>query len=80
MQKYFIDLVHKLVELVQPKVVVCMGTQAFNDFTYTNTSKKDKVFETMYDGIPIIGFNRNGNWSNAIPAISELICKKINIQ
>jgi len=73
-QKYFVENTHKLVNLVQPKVIVCLGIQAYNDFTYTNCSKKTKIFETTYNGIPIIGFDRRGNWSGLLPELSDKIC------
>ncbi len=76
-QKYFIENTRELVNLVKPKIIVCMGSQAYNDFTYTNNPKTSKIFETTDNGIPVIGFSRRGNWSSSIPDLSDMICKEI---
>ncbi len=72
-QRGFIRNIEKTVKLVEPKVIVCMGTQAFNDFTYTTTKKNKKVFTGKKGDFPVIGFNRSGNWSNLITDIATAI-------
>jgi hypothetical protein len=64
--------------LVQPKTIVCIGTQAFNDFTFTSERKKRKIFKTEKNGYPIIGFSRSGNWSGLIPEIAKEIVASIH--
>jgi len=72
-QRYFIRMIEDLVKLIEPKVIVCLGTHAFNDFTFTTTRKNCKVFKSKKDHYPVIGFNRTGNWSNLIPKIAKTI-------
>lgn len=72
-RKYFISLTHELVDLVKPKIIICMGTTAFNDFTYTHDKKDDKIFTSSYKNIPIIGFNRSGNWTPLLPELANRI-------
>lgn len=76
-QRYFIQRIEKLVHLVQPKTIVCVGTQAFNDFTFESKRKESKVFKTIKNGYPIIGFSRSGNWSGLIPEIAKEIVTSI---
>jgi hypothetical protein len=73
-QRYFIRRIDELVHLVQPKIIVCIGTKAFNDFTFTpHKSKESKVFKMGKEGYPVIGFTRSGNWSVLIPEIAKEI-------
>lgn len=72
-QRSFIRNIEKTVELVQPKVIVCIGTQAFNDFTFTTKKKNKKVFRGEKGDFPVIGFNRSGNWSNLTTDIATAI-------
>lgn len=75
-RKYFIRLLDELIRLVQPKIIVCMGTTAFNDFTY-QSDKGNKIYFTNkkigYKNIPVIGFSRRGQWSSLIPEIAKQI-------
>ena len=81
-RKYFIRRVDKLIRLVQPKIIVCLGKTAFNDFTYTYSKdykgckiyfKEKKVGDSI---IPVIGFSRSGQWSGLIPEIAKKIVEK----
>jgi hypothetical protein len=73
---HFIKAVDKLVKLISPKVIVCLGTQAFNDFTFT-TEKRKRIQIAEKHNIPVIGFSRKGNWSILIPKISDLIVNNL---
>lgn len=77
-QRYFIQRIEELVQLVQPKAIVCVGTHAFNDFTFTHERRKSKVFKTEKKGYPTIGFSRLGNWSGLIPEIAKEIVASIS--
>lgn len=76
-QKYFISTTHELVKLIKPKVIVCMGVQAYNDFTYTSFKKNKEVFSTTDNDIPVIGFKRVQNWRYLIPSIATMILMKL---
>jgi hypothetical protein len=78
LQKHFIRGIDDLVQLTNPKVIVCIGSSAFNDFTYTNNRKSRKVFEGKKGDFNVIGFSRTGNWSGSIPEIAKLIFEKTN--
>jgi len=78
-QLFFVKLSHELVSLIKPKVIVCMGTQAFNDYTYTHNKKKSKIFTYKNDNEPlVIGFSRSGNFSSLLPKLADMIFKEIN--
>lgn len=72
-QLFFISRVEQLIGLVKPKVIVCLGIQSYNDFTYTSEKKKDRVFKTVKGNIPVIGLDRSGNWSGSIPLLAKEI-------
>ena len=72
-QRSFIRKIENLIELVEPKAIVCIGTQAFNDLTFTTTKKDEKVFKGKKRDFPVIGFNRSGNWSNLTSDIAKAI-------
>lgn len=74
---FFIRYIDKLVELINPKVIVCLGATAFNDFTYSKSKDKNKIFSTVKNDRHVIGFSRQGNWSGLIPKISEELSKHI---
>ena len=80
-RKYFIKRAYELIELTQPKLVVCMGLGAFNDFLYTNCKEDISTkFTTIGEKqIPIVGFSRKGNWggSSNIKKIAEEIGKQL---
>nr|WP_319401660.1 hypothetical protein [uncultured Carboxylicivirga sp.] len=77
-KRFFIRKMNDLVSLVQPKLIVCMGKEAFEDFTdywRPNTDvifKNKKIKEKEY---PVIGFSRNQtkDWKKLIPKIAEEI-------
>lgn len=71
----FINIVDELVKLISPKVIVCLGCQAFNEFTYLN--EKEQILSTTKYNIPVLGFSRQGNWSCLIPDISERIVRNL---
>lgn len=74
---FFILKIKNLVQLIQPKVIVCMGTTAFNDFTYTHEKKADNIFKLEENNRPIIGFSRSGNWSGLISKLAKLIAEEL---
>lgn len=76
-QKYFIERTIELKYLVQPKIIVCIGTQAFNDFTFTHKKKNNKIFKMEKEGYPVIGFARLGNWNGLVPDIANEIALAI---
>lgn len=76
-QRNFIRKIEETVKLVEPKVIVCIGTQAFNDFTFTTTKKNKKVFKGNKGDFPVIGFSRSGNWSNLTSDIANYIVEEM---
>ncbi|AHW61557.1 hypothetical protein SAMN05444285_1676 [Draconibacterium orientale] len=74
---FFISKIKNLVQLIQPKVIVCMGTTAFNDFTYTHEKKVDNIFKLEENNRPVIGFSRSGNWSGLISKLAKLIADEL---
>lgn len=75
-RKYFINSIHKLIKLVEPKVIVCMGMSALNDFTYASHKNKQIVQTERTFGenkIPIVGFSREFAWNKRIPEIAKAI-------
>jgi hypothetical protein len=70
---FFINQIYRLIELINPKVIVCLGATVFNDFTFTSTEKKDPIFKTTIENRPVIGFSRRGNWSTVIPELAKHI-------
>lgn len=76
-RRFFVARAEKLVSLVKPKVIVCLGTEAFNDFTFTSKKKTTKVFKTKKGDISVIGLDRLGNWSSVIPALADEIIAEI---
>jgi len=76
-QRYFIRSIEDLVELVKPKTIVCIGTQTFNDFTFTTMKKTAKIFKGKKGKYPVIGFDRSGNWSKLSPEIAKEIVDEL---
>lgn len=81
-RKYFIKRVIELVELTQPKVIVCLGVETFNDFCSVKRSKDSNLFkERTIKGntYPVIGLDRSGNWTGRITPLAKQIIKKQKI-
>jgi hypothetical protein len=82
-RKFFIKRIYELVELTQPKLIVCMGLGAFNDFLFTNCKEEIPTTEiTIRDKkIPIVGFSRTRkvNWGSSqnIKKIASEICNQL---
>ena len=77
-KKYFISSISKLVKLVEPKVIVCMGLEAVENLTFKKyTNQKVVVAERTFGErkVPVIGFSRNGNWNGRIPEIAKEIAQ-----
>ncbi|MCT4589103.1 MAG: hypothetical protein N4A71_14875 [Carboxylicivirga sp.] len=85
-RKYFINSIRQLVKLVEPKVIVCMGMTAMNDFTYTTYKEKQIALTERTFGekkIPVVGFSRKGSWNSRIPEIAKtiaplLVCDQVS--
>jgi hypothetical protein len=74
---FFVKIIEELVALVQPKLIVCMGKSAFEDFTYKSYSGKKKLYKRTKLNIPVIGFSRQGNWSGLLTELAKMIVKEI---
>lgn len=77
-RKYFMTSISRLVKLVEPKLIVCMGMTATNDFTFEKHKDKKIVTTERTFGdrkVPIIGFSREGNWNSIIPEIAKTIVR-----
>ncbi len=76
-KKFFIEKVKKLVSVMEPKLIVCMGAETYRDFTYdSHKTRKDE------DGIfynkshsNVIGFDRTRRGKNSWPR--KAVAKKI---
>ena len=74
---FFINIIRDLIQLVQPKVIVCMGVTVFKDLTYTNKKTPERIFRDVCCNTPVVVFKRKGNWSGLIPDIAESIYELI---
>ena len=78
---YFVKRIRELIKLVKPKVIVCLGFTAFDDFTFNGNKRiytvgsGEKIAKTDVLDIPVIGFSRKGSWKNLLPKIAEEIYK-----
>ncbi len=70
---FFIRLIDKLINLVKPKLIVCMGKSTFDDFLYKKHQTNNKIYKSNKNNIPVIGFSRKGNWSGLLPNIAKEI-------
>lgn len=77
LRMYFIGIMHRMIKLIDPKLIVCMGSQTFHDYTYSSRyshSINDVFTDPNYDNL--IGFSREGSWDGNIPNIAEEIYKR----
>lgn len=72
-KRYLLRATVELIRLTEPRLIVCMGTTAFNDLTFTNDKKNGPVFWGLKENIPVIGFSRRGNWGAKLPLIAKAI-------
>ena len=78
LRMYFINIMHKMVSLISPKVIVCMGAQTFHDYTYSercNHTINEIMTDAKYDNL--IGFSRRGAWDGNIDNIAKAIADRI---
>lgn len=61
---FFIRIVDELIKLVNPKVIVCLGKTAMNDFLYGKFTSRENLYIGDKYQIPVIGFSRRGNWAS----------------
>ncbi|HEY3370670.1 MAG TPA: hypothetical protein VGK10_07475 [Prolixibacteraceae bacterium] len=79
-RKYFIKRVEELIDLIQPKIIVCIGITALNDLTYSDNTGSKIYLKEKRSGdlkIPLLGFSRRGNrrgqWNGLIPQLAREI-------
>ncbi|HOG19012.1 MAG TPA: hypothetical protein PKW37_01025 [Salinivirgaceae bacterium] len=72
-RRFFIRLTDELIDLVQPKTIVCIGKSAYDDFVLKKDTDKKKIFSGQKNKIPVIGFSRRGNWSGLLKEIAQEI-------
>jgi len=73
---YFIKLIEEVIDLVKPKLIVCLGKMAFHDFTFTRSTKGKivtKIRTVKGRDYKVIGFSRRGNWSGLIEGVAKEI-------
>lgn len=76
-RKYFIHIMHQMVELLNPKLIVCMGSQTFHDYTYSSRKKHSIKGVFTHPGyVNLIGFSRKGSWDGNIPNIAKEIYQR----
>lgn len=78
LRMYFINIMHRMIKLIDPKLIVCMGSQTFHDYTYSSRKKhsiKEIFTHPEYDNI--IGFSRKGSWDGNIHNIAKEIYKRV---
>lgn len=74
---FFIGVMHQMIKLIDPKLIVCMGSQTFFDYTYSQHYKhsiNDVLTDSRYDNL--IGYSRKGSWDGNIPNIAKTIYQK----
>jgi hypothetical protein len=74
LRMFFIGVMRQMIKLIDPKVIVCMGSQTFHDYTYSprETHSLDEILtDSRYDNL--IGFSRQGSWDRNIPNIAKEI-------
>lgn len=78
LRKYMVEIMRQMVNVIEPKVIVCMGSQTFHDYTYTERkhhSINDILTHEKYPNV--IGFSRKGAWETNIPNIAKAIYNRI---
>ena len=80
LRKYMVEIMHQMVNVIEPKVIVCMGSQTFHDYTYTKR-ERHLINDILTDKKRpnIIGFSRKGAWETNIPNIAKAIYYRIGI-
>ncbi len=78
LRKYMVEIMHQMVNVIEPKVIVCMGSQTFHDYTYTQR-KRHSINDILTDEKHpnVIGFSRKGAWETNIPNIAKAIYYRI---
>jgi hypothetical protein len=77
LRMFFIGIMHQMIKLIDPKLIVCMGSQTFHDYTYSpreTHSLYEILTDSRYDNL--IGFPRltnEGSWDKNIPNIAKEI-------
>jgi len=74
-RKFFIKLTDELIDLVKPKIIVCLGKSAFDDFLFKKHDNNKKVYKSKKNNISVIGFSRQGNWSGLLSEVADKIVK-----
>lgn len=77
LRMYFIGITHQMVRLIAPKLIVCMGSQTFHDYTYSprySHSINEIFTDPRYNNL--IGFSRKGAWDVNIPNIAKTIYER----
>lgn len=78
LRKYMIDIMRQMVALIEPKIVVCMGSQTFHDYTKTKHCEHSLHEILSTPNFPdVIGFSRRGAWESNIPNIAKEIHNRI---
>lgn len=76
-REFFVHKTIELVSILQPKVVVCMGSQTYHDFTmdgHSTKADKNGIFRDPQKP-RIIGFDRKGRWN--LNAIANVIIEEL---
>ena len=74
---FYIGIMHQMIKLINPKLIVCMGSQTFFDYTYSQHyehSIDDILKDSRYDNL--IGFSRKGSWDRNSQNIAKAIYQK----
>lgn len=77
LRMFFIGIMHRMIKLIDPNLIICMGAQTFHDYTYSIRQKhsiKEIFTSPKYDNI--IGFSRKGSWEGNIPNLAQEIYKR----
>jgi hypothetical protein len=80
-RKFFIRNAEDLVRITKPKIIVCMGLSAFNDFSYSHQKNKKIVYAEKRlddDVFPVIGFNRKGSWKHIVNEVALKIKERMD--
>ena len=73
--------INKLIEIVEPKLIICEGKTAFDELTQNKkcTIKKieKNIYLTNFGDIQVIGYSRNRSYIKDIEKVAILIKEKI---
>lgn len=73
-KNFFRQRTFDLINILKPKVIVCLGNTVYSELTYRKAGNKSKVFTSKYNikdhEYDMVTFSRSGTWSSLLKEIS----------